>query len=85
VAAGDAGRAAVPLDVTISDIDIDTAILALPENHRAVFVLHDIEGRTHAEIAEVLGIAAGSSKAYLHHARQRMRALLRGEDMEGST
>jgi len=54
-------------------MDLETAIAALPPGARAVFVLHDVEGYGHAEIAAQLGIAAGTSKAQLHHARRLLR------------
>jgi RNA polymerase sigma-70 factor (ECF subfamily) len=73
--------AAPELDLA-HEIDLDRAIAELPEHHRAVFVLHDIEGRTHDDIAGQLGVAVGTSKAYLHHARRRMRVLLRTLDRE---
>jgi RNA polymerase sigma-70 factor (ECF subfamily) len=71
--------AAPELDIA-HDIDIDRAIGELPEHYRAVFVLHDVEGHTHRDIARQLGIATGTSKAYLHHARRRLRALLREQE-----
>ncbi|GJG88811.1 hypothetical protein tb265_39920 [Gemmatimonadetes bacterium T265] len=52
------------------------AIDALPLGHRAVFVLHDVEGYTHVEIGAALGIPAGTSKARLFHARARLRERL---------
>jgi RNA polymerase sigma-70 factor (ECF subfamily) len=57
-------------------IDLERAIAALPDGYREVLVLHDVEGMTHTEIAEHLGIAAGTSKSQLFHARRRVRALL---------
>jgi RNA polymerase sigma-70 factor (ECF subfamily) len=45
-----------------------------------VVVLHELEGYTHEEIAELLGIEPGTSKSQLHHARRRLRALI-GEDV----
>lgn len=51
-------------------IDLERAIAALPPGARGVFVLHDIEGFEHAEIAGLLGIAEGTSKAHLHRARR---------------
>lgn len=57
-------------------ISLDTAIAALPEGARAVFVLYSVEGYTHSEIATLLGIAEGSSKAQLHRARQLLQQLL---------
>lgn len=54
------------------------ALDALPDGYRTVLVLHDVEGLTHDEIGERLGIAAGTSKSQLHKARARMRKLLAG-------
>lgn len=58
-------------------IDLEEAIRNLPEGARRVFVLHDVEGHKHGEIAELLGIAPGTSKAHLHHARRMLREALR--------
>ena len=52
------------------------AIDALPERYRAVFVMHDVEGYTHEEIAASLGVEIGTSKAQLHRARGRLREAL---------
>ena len=52
------------------------ALDALPDGYRTVLVLHDVEGLTHEEIGDRLGIAAGTSKSQLHKARARMRDLL---------
>jgi RNA polymerase sigma factor (sigma-70 family) len=54
-------------------MDLDQAIARLPEGARTVLVLYDIEGYGHAEIAELTGIAEGTSKAQLHRARRLMR------------
>jgi len=56
--------------------ELERAIAALPEGARTVFVLYDIEGYQHEEIAEVLGIAPGTSKAQLHRARRLLRGAL---------
>lgn len=56
--------------------DLERAIADLPDGARAVLVLHDIEGYRHAEIAERMGIAEGTSKAQLHRARKLLRAAL---------
>jgi RNA polymerase sigma-70 factor (ECF subfamily) len=52
------------------------ALATLPERARAVLVLHDIEGFTHAEIGELLGIPGGTARSDLHHARRKLKALL---------
>ena len=51
-------------------LDLEAAIAALPPKARRVFVLHDIEGYTHEEIARLTGSAPGTMRAHLHRARQ---------------
>jgi RNA polymerase sigma-70 factor (ECF subfamily) len=55
---------------------LEAALAQLPERARAVIALHDIEGFTHAEIGEMLGIPGGTARSDLHHARQKLRVLL---------
>lgn len=57
-------------------IDLEAAIDLLPPGARRVFVLHDVEGYKHEEIAEMLDITAGGSKAQLHRARMLLREAL---------
>jgi len=57
-------------------MDLAVAIAALPPGARAVFALHDVEGYKHEEIAEMLDITAGGSKAQLHRARRLLREAL---------
>jgi RNA polymerase sigma-70 factor (ECF subfamily) len=64
-------------DQTLSRMDLERALALLPEGCRAAFVLHDVEGLEHREVAEVLGIAEGTSKSQVHKARLRLRTLLR--------
>jgi len=52
------------------------AVDGLPDGYRAVFVMHDVEGYTHEEIARALKVATGTSKAQLSRARARLRAEL---------
>lgn len=66
---------AVP--TAISRLDLDRAIAKLPEGCRAVFLLHDVEGFDHGEVAAVLGISEGTSKSQVHKARMKLRAILR--------
>ncbi|MEE8523217.1 MAG: RNA polymerase sigma factor [Thermoanaerobaculia bacterium] len=61
---------------TGADVDLERAVDALPPGYRAVLLLHDVEGHTHGEIAELLGIAPGTSKSQLSHARRALRARL---------
>ncbi len=56
--------------------DLERAIAALPDGARTVFVLHDIEGYRHDEIAAFTGVTAGTSKAQLHRARRLLREAL---------
>ena len=58
------------------DLDLEQAIAALPPGARTVFVLHDVEGYTHEEIARAAGIAVGTSKAQLFRARRLLREAL---------
>jgi len=64
---------------TAERLDLDAAIERLPDGARAVFVLHDVEGFTHDEIAARLGHTSGTSKSQLHRARLLLRAAL-GEE-----
>jgi RNA polymerase sigma-70 factor (ECF subfamily) len=61
---------------TVTKMDLERALAKLPEGCRAAFVLHDIEGLEHREVAQVLGIAEGTSKSQVHKARTKLRALL---------
>ena len=57
-------------------LDLERAVAALPPGAREVFVLYDVEGYGHAEIAELTGIAVGTSKAQLFRARRLLREML---------
>ncbi|MDQ3804639.1 MAG: RNA polymerase sigma factor [Acidobacteriota bacterium] len=61
----------------VDRIALDRAVAKLPPGYRAVFLLHDVEGYEHEEIAKALGIAAGTSKSQLHKARMKLRNILR--------
>jgi len=66
-----------PRDLPLVDaMDLERAIAALPPGARTVFVLHDVEGYRHDEIAEMGGIAVGTSKAQLFRARRLLREML---------
>ena len=62
----------------VDPLDLERAIRKLPDGYRTVLLLHDVEGYRHEEIAEQLGISAGTSKSQLFHARRAMRASLGG-------
>lgn len=79
-AAGDDGDG-VPVDEhpqqrTADRMDLEKALVRLPPGARSVLLLHDVEGYQHEEIAELTGIAVGTSKAQLHRARKLMRGFL---------
>jgi RNA polymerase sigma-70 factor (ECF subfamily) len=61
-------------------IDLERAIAALPEGARDIFVLHDVYGYTHREIAELLGIVEGTSKSQLARARTMLRTALNRDE-----
>lgn len=61
-------------------MSLNDAIAELPNGARVVFVLYSLEGYTHDEIAGLLGIAQGSSKAQLHRARQLLQAKLKTDE-----
>ena len=61
----------------IRRMSFDAAVARLPEKARAVYVLHDVEGYAHPEIATMLGVAEGTVRAHLHRARTLMREALR--------
>ena len=63
-------------DGGLKRLDLERAIAKLPDGARAAFVLHDVEGFQHHEIASILGISEGTSKSQVHKARLRLRALL---------
>lgn len=64
-------------------IDLERALGALPDGYREVVVLHDVEGYTHGEIAEMLGIDPGTSKSQLSRGRGWLRQRLAGKDERG--
>lgn len=61
----------------VDRIVLEDAIAKLPPGYRSVFVLHDVEGYEHNEVAEMLGISEGTSKSQLHKARLKLRNLIR--------
>src|SRR6266849_4134861 len=63
-------------------INLGRCVAQLPAGSRAIFVLHDIQGYQHREIAEILGRSVGASKSQLHKARMRLRELLHGVQRE---
>ena len=75
-------QAAAPEGRPLLRMRLEEAIDQLPEGMRRVLVLHDIEGYTHEEIGDLLGVAAGTCKSQLFKARAKMRSYLR-QTVEG--
>lgn len=69
----DRGQSAPPPGIRM---DLEQGIAALPDGARKVFILHDIEGYKHGEIASMMGLATGTTKAQLHRARKLLREVL---------
>ncbi len=65
-------------------LDLERAIRDLPDGCRAAFLLHDVEGFEHREVASMLGIAEGTSKSQVHKARRRLRSALMPMRAEGT-
>lgn len=63
----------------LTAMDLERCIARLPEGGRKVYVLHEIEGYTHREIAELLQVAVGTVKAQLHRSRKLLRVMLTDE------
>jgi RNA polymerase sigma-70 factor (ECF subfamily) len=60
----------------VDRITLETAVNELPPGYKAMFILHDVQGYNHDEIAEIFGCTAGNSKSQVHKARTRLRELL---------
>ena len=60
----------------VSRLDLERAIGTLPEGCKAAFLLHDVEGFEHREVAQILGVSEGTSKSQVHKARMKLRAKL---------
>ncbi|HEX8844496.1 MAG TPA: RNA polymerase sigma factor [Pyrinomonadaceae bacterium] len=63
--------------LAVDRLALDRAVAQLPPGYRAIFILHDVEGYEHAEIARMQGCAVGTSKSQLHKARMKLRELLK--------
>ena len=63
----------------VDRVTLEKSVAELPTGYRTVFVLHDVEGYEHNEIAKLLGCSIGNSKSQLHKARMRLRSILQGK------
>jgi RNA polymerase sigma-70 factor (ECF subfamily) len=80
----DFGTRDLRLSGSVDRVALERAVQELPPGYRMVFVLHDVEGYEHNEIAGMLQCSIGNSKSQLHKARMRLRSLLQ-ENPEGGT
>ena len=76
----DIGAPDLRLSGAVDRVNLERSIEKLPPGYRTVFVLHDIQGFEHNEIAGIMGCSVGNSKSQLHKARTRLRELLQ-EDL----
>jgi len=70
---------------SIDRLRLENAIQDLPPGYRSVFLLHDVEGYEHNEIASMVGCSIGNSKSQLHKARMKLRELLKTSRAEKAT
>jgi len=73
----DFGAEDLALAGSIDRMQLQKAVNDLPPGYRTIFVLHDVEGYEHNEIAEIVGCSIGNSKSQLHKARMKLRDLLK--------
>jgi RNA polymerase sigma-70 factor (ECF subfamily) len=73
----DFGSSDLHLTGSVDRVTLERAVASLPPGYRMVFVLHDVEGYEHNEIATMLECSTGNSKSQLHKARLKLRELLR--------
>jgi RNA polymerase sigma-70 factor (ECF subfamily) len=73
----DFGAEDLALAGSIDRLQLQRAVDDLPPGYRTIFVLHDVEGYEHNEIAQIVGCSIGNSKSQLHKARMKLRDLLR--------
>jgi RNA polymerase sigma-70 factor (ECF subfamily) len=75
----DVGAPDLRLSGAVDRVNLERSVDKLPPGYRTVFVLHDVQGYEHNEIAEIMGCSVGNSKSQLHKARTRLRDLLQEE------
>src|ERR1700739_4331379 len=75
----DVGAPDLRLSGAVDRVNLERSIEKLPPGYRTVFVLHDVQGYEHNEIADIMGCSVGNSKSQLHKARTRLRDLLQEE------
>ena len=70
---------------SIDRLQLQRSIASLPPGYRMIFLLHDVEGYEHNEIAEMVGCSIGNSKSQLHKARMKLREILKTSRAEKAT
>ena len=75
----DIGAPDLRLSGAVDRVNLERSIERLPPGYRMIFVLHDVQGYEHNEIADIMGCSVGNSKSQLHKARTRLRELLQEE------
>ena len=75
----DIGAPDLRLSGAVDRVNLERSVEKLPPGYRTVFVLHDVQGYEHNEIADIMGCSVGNSKSQLHKARTRLRDLLQEE------
>jgi RNA polymerase sigma-70 factor (ECF subfamily) len=78
----DVGAPDLRLSGAVDRVNLERSIEKLPPGYRTVFILHDVQGYEHNEIADIMGCSVGNSKSQLHKARTRLRELLQEEIRE---
>lgn len=78
----DVGAPDLRLSGAVDRVNLERSIEKLPPGYRTVFMLHDVQGYEHNEIADIMGCSVGNSKSQLHKARTRLRELLQEEIRE---
>jgi len=75
----------VRLAGSVDRLQLQHAIAELPPGYRMIFLLHDVQGYEHNEIADMIGCSIGNSKSQLHKARMKLRELLKTSRAEKAT
>jgi RNA polymerase sigma-70 factor (ECF subfamily) len=78
----DVGAPDLRLSGAVDRVNLERSVEKLPPGYRTVFVLHDVQGFEHNEIADIMGCSVGNSKSQLHKARSRLRELLQEDIRE---
>jgi RNA polymerase sigma-70 factor (ECF subfamily) len=80
----DFGGPDLRLSGSLDRVNLERAIEQLPPGYKSIFVLHDVQGYEHNEIAAIMNCSIGNSKSQLHKARMRLRMLLQDEQRQNA-